>query len=157
MANFWDRAKGWIAGIVGTIGAALSVIPMPLPAKIIATSVCAGIPLIIGIVELIRAAVRRHKGKKPVTITEAALASDVDVDAGEYDATSAYKKATKRRGKKYFEEWKKDKKSKKNKAKSKKASKYNSKKKGKKKDKKSKAKAMSLYDVACDIISTTAC
>lgn len=144
--NFWDKAKGWVAGIVGVVGAALSVIPMPLPAKIITTSVCAGIPLIIGVVELVRAAIRRHKAKKPVTITEAALASDANVDASD-----AYRKAVKKQGKAYMDEFKKNKKSKKS---SKKSKKYGKKSYAfKAKDKKSKKnKVLSLYDIARDAI-----
>ena len=146
MSNIWDKAKGWIAGIVGAVGAALSVIPMPLPAKIITTSVCAGVPLVIGIVEVIRAAIRRRKGKHAMTITEAALASDADVDAS--DATTAYKKAVKKRGKKYYDEFKKDmKKSKK----SKKNSKFTDKK-SKKKSKRYHDEVLSLYDIARDAI-----
>lgn len=150
MGNFWDKAKGWIAGIVGAVGAALSAIPMPLPAKIITTSVCAGIPLVIGIVELVRAIIRRRKGKKATTITEAALASDADVDAG--DATTAYRKAVKRQGKAYFNEFKKDRKSKKSKSKKASKFKYDSKKKKSKKTKKSHGEVLSLYDIARDAI-----
>lgn len=153
MTNFWDKAKGWIATISGAIGTALGFIPMPLPAKIITTSVCAGIPIVIGIVELVRAAIRRHKNRNAETITEAAIASDAKVDAG--DASNAYKKAVKRQSKAYMKEFKKDRKSKKS---SKKYGKKSYKsyafetkdKKKSKKGKKSSGKVLSLYDIARD-------
>ena len=100
--------------------------------------------------ELIRAAIRRHKNRNAETITEAAIASDAKVDAG--DASNAYKKAVKRQGKAYLKEFKKDKKSKKSSKKyGKKSYAFETKSKKKsKKDKKSSGKVLSLYDIARD-------
>lgn len=106
--EIYDKIKGWIAGIFASVAGVAAAVPLPPPAKITVAAVGVGVPAIIGIVEIIRAIIRKVKGRKAQTITEVALASDRNMDAN-----NMYSRAISKSKKHFMKNVKKSKKSKK--------------------------------------------
>ena len=89
--EIYDKIKGWVAGIFASAAGIAAAFPLPAPAKIAIVAVGVGIPAVVGIIEIIRAIVRKVKGSKPQTITEVALASGAGIDANNMYARAVTK------------------------------------------------------------------